>query len=282
MESPIKNEANTSTNEKEIKESPVDVDHVEGVKVEDEPSVDLDAEVSFERKKKEEENKALIEELKVELERFINIKKEANAIFKSKLFSEASEKYDSGFVQIEEVLSKYENKHFNNAEINDLITKIKAERVFLLSNKAMCLHNQGNFKDCFNVDMEIINKYDPNWDKSYGRIITSCLRQNNLMLANQYAAIFQMKFNPTTLEKYEPIFRELEEENQKIKQTQKKDADVFSENTTLKSSIIKDAQTVKKKKTQGGKFKWIFGGFLLFSSAIGLIFLFSNRKKFLK
>jgi tetratricopeptide (TPR) repeat protein len=226
-----------------------------------------------------DDQNAAAEEILKEVEKLKAIKNEGNAQFKSNKFKEAEAKYEEGINYSDDILSKY-----TDIKYSQHIGNIKEEKILLMSNLAMVLLRHEKYQDAFNLDMNIVTQYNPLWDKSYNRIIICCLRQNNLILANQYASLFKMKFNEETVKKYSSTFNELEQENIKLKESNRKDENL-SENTTLKSSIIKEGNTktvTTKKKPKRNMFNWVLGSGLLIGSIVGLFYLVSYRKKFIK
>jgi hypothetical protein len=67
---------------------------------------------------------------------------------------------------------------------------------------------------------------DPRFDKSYGRLIHSACKTDNLPLAETYANQLKMLFDEKTVEKYQEYFKILEskkaEEDERLKELIKK------------------------------------------------------------
>lgn len=236
-------------------------------------------------KLKEENRKKLIEEeLTKGYEKAVNLKKEGNEKFKTGDYTQAEKYYNDGLSVIEEVLSS--NDEFQNP----LFGKLKEERVNILSNLSNCLMKHNKFQEAFNIDMTIISQFDPNWDKSYNRIILCALKNGDTQLAIQYAGLFRMRFSESTLSKYQSTLNEVDEEQKKLIERSKPKSEP-KEETTIKSSINEsDVQsqtskpaTIKTVKRPAGRSKvmWFFSGALLLGSAFGLFLLFKNRSKFL-
>lgn len=236
-------------------------------------------------KLKQENNKRLIEEeLKKGYDTAVNLKKEGNEKFKSGIYNEAERFYNEGLRCIEEILTNIEE--FNHP----IFAKLKEERVNIYSNLSNCLMKDNKFQEAFNIDMTIISQYDPNWDKSYNRIIQCALKNKDSQLAIQYAGLFKMRFSESTLSKYQVTFKDVEEEQKKLYESAKPKAGT-KEDTTIKSSINESdvysevgkpvKVKTKQKPANRSRFTWLFGSAILLGSAFGLFLLFKNRSKFL-
>ena len=266
-------------------------EHETELKIEDinRTEVEIDSEETKQEKiKLQNELKLIEDELTIGLEKVTVCKKEGNELFKKQLITEAIKFYSQGAELCEESLSNYSQPSTPSENITSLLKNLQEERVNLLSNISMCYLKQEKYQDMFNIDMSIIRQYNPNWDKSYNRIIIAFMKQGDLAMANQYCSIFRMIFNEGILSKYQSTFNDLEEENRK--QMEKMKSQVKKpEETTIQSSIVKDADsiTVNSKKNKKSLIKkrtfnynWFFGGLVLFSSTFALFYLINNKKKF--
>ena len=282
MESDNLNKSLNQTNEHEAETE---------LKIEDynRKEVDIDSDETKQEKIKLQNQLKLIEdELTIGLEKVLVCKKEGNDLFKKQIITEAIKYYSQGAELCEESLSNYSQPSTPSENITSLLKNLQEERVNLLSNISMCYLKQEKYQDTFNIDMSIIRQYNPNWDKSYNRLIIACLRQGDLAMANQYCSIFRMIFNEGILSKYQSTFNDLEEENRKQMEKMKSQAKK-PEDTTVQSSIVKevDSITVDSKKNKKSlikkrtfNFKWFLGGLVLFSSTFALFYLINNKKRF--
>ena len=262
----------------------------------------------LEKLKEQNKNKLVFETLQKALEAIEKYKGEGNKHFKENSFDEATRKYEDGINSVEEVLQLYEgyNSTLDIKNIEEIIETIKTQRVLIISNLSNSFLKQGKYQESFNLDMNIISQYNPNWDKSYSRMIICCMKRNDIMLANQYAAIFKMRFSASTIEKYAQTFKDLEEETVSYQERMKQEMatnkssnvnitnvdnnNVTNNNSSLKSSKLEnevEAKTVNKKPSgrvarRRLNYGLFFGGLVFIGSAIGLFFLFANKKRYFK
>ncbi len=215
-------------------------------------------------------------------------KKDGNDLFKKENFDEAIKSYTTGAQFIDNLFISLD-KSVESEQIISLLKSINEERVNILSNMANCLLRLEKYQEVFNIDMSILRQYNPNWDKSYNRIIICCMKNGDIMLANQYASLFSSHFPESVISKYKSTFAELEEEGRKHMQKKAQNKNV--EETTINSekkevdaktvSSEKKTTVVKKVKTREFNLKWFFGGVLFIGSAMGLFYLFYSKKRFL-
>lgn len=230
--------------------------------------------------------------LKDSLDKIISYKKEGNEQFKNKNYNEAISLYNIGIEKLEESMTSYDPK-IQNENMKILVKSIIEEKVNVLSNMSTCYLKLENYQQVFNLDMSIIRQFNPVWDKSYNRIIIACIKNNDLMMANQYAQILKMQFSQDIVEKYKGTFEDLENENKNHLESIKKKKN--QEESECQSTLIKDSDsrtinssnnksTTKVVKTKKSKLnlKWLVGSVFLIGSTVGLFFLFNSRRKFLK
>lgn len=230
--------------------------------------------------------------LKDSLDKIISFKKEGNEHFKNKNYNEAITSYNIGIEKLEESMASYDKK-IQNESIKILQKSIIEEKVNVLSNMSTCYLKLENYQQAFNLDLSIIRQFNPSWDKSYNRIIIASIKNNDLMLANQYAHILKMQFPQEIVDKYKGTFEDLENENKnhleriKTKKNQEesecqstliKDSD----SRTINSSNNKSTTKVVKTKKSKLNLNWLLGSVFLIGSTVGLFFLFNSRRKFLK
>jgi hypothetical protein len=161
-----------------------------------------------------------------------------------------------------------------------------------------------------------LNSIDPNFDKSYIRIIFSAIQLNNLDLANSTAEEFKKKFTQATVNNHKEHLILLEQANNKAKAEKeekiraakekaaanaKATANASASNgngtsstasTPVKESInLNNSQqsidttsasnpNSVSKTSKRRWFNWVFGPALLISAATGLFFLLKNKNKF--
>jgi hypothetical protein len=162
-----------------------------------------------------------------------------------------------------------------------------------------------------------LNSIDPNFDKSYIRIIFSAIQLNNLDLANSTAEEFKNKFAQTTVNNHKEHLILLEQANNKAKAEKeekiraakekaaanaKAGANASASNangtSTTASIPLKESNNCNNsqqsndttsasnpnnsvsKTSKRRWFNWVFGPALLISAASGLFFLLKNKNKF--
>lgn len=230
--------------------------------------------------------------LKDSLDKIISYKKEGNELFKNKNYNEAIASYNIGIEKLEESMTSYDPK-IQNESIKMLVKSIIEEKVNVLSNMSTCYLKLDNYQQVFNLDISIIRQFNQMWDKSYNRIIISCLKNNDLMMANQYAQILKSSFSQDIVDKYKGTFDDLEKENmnhlERIKNKKSQEESDCqstlikdSDSRTINSSNNKSTTKVVKTKKSKLNLKWFLGSVFLIGSTVGLFFLFNSRRKFLK
>lgn len=233
-------------------------------------------------------NKLVFDSLETAFEKINNLKTDGNKYFKENNLTEACKIYEDCLNNIQENLEQYEGYHSNldTSNINELLVKIKEQRVLVMSNLSNTLLKQQKYLESFNLDLNIITQYNPNWDKSYNRIIISCIKRNDLIQANNYATVFKSRFQATTIDKYAQTFKELEQAN--LKQYETASANKTHVNSETSSTLLQnevEAKTVIKKNNSNiikkkSNYRMFFGSLMFIGSAIGLFILYSNKKRY--
>lgn len=242
------------------------------------------------KKKQEEEDRIKLENsLDDCLKKVSQHKKDGNNAFKNQSYQECEIYYNEGITEAQGFLTYYKG----DIE-NPIYKKIKEELVCCYSNLSNSYVKQNNYTKVFSIDMFIINSLDPNWDKSYNRLINAGLNSNELDLANTYAATFKSRFSENTLAKYQTTFDALEEQNKiRKEELKKRDAErrAAAANTTTNttgtmSDIASERKSrvsrTKKKSSFNLAMRYFFGGFMLLGGFFSMYFLYKSRYNFQK
>jgi hypothetical protein len=140
------------------------------------------------------------------LHKIIQEKEKANTLLKSKNNEEALSIYLSLIKDIE------------NLDNSLIANEIKNQLVFICSNASLCYKNLSQLDKSANLDLKIIKTLDPEFTKSYARLIMTYLARNKFASANYWAKLMQSKFTTKTLSSFQDILDKVEEEKKKQKQ----------------------------------------------------------------
>lgn len=99
------------------------------------------------------------------------------------------------------------------------VKDILSQRKLVMSNLSAAFRKLNDYKRSIDLDLEII-QYDPRFDKSYGRLIDSYIRIDNLNMANYYANELNNKFPYDVVMKYTEFLKSLEDANNRNDQVQ--------------------------------------------------------------
>lgn len=136
-------------------------------------------------------------------------------------------------------------------------------------------------------------RLDHKFDKSYGRLIQSCLQIKNINMADYIANQMKVVFNQETRDKYKEYLTLLEieknKEDENLKKimsktmaaTKKEQKEATKETTKSEDKDSLNTSTEKKaaKPAKNKWVKWLMGS-LLFGSFTSLVLLVTFRNKF--
>jgi hypothetical protein len=165
----------------------------------------------------EEENKKRLEK-EAELQRILDClnenKKKGNVTINTNVDA-SIENYDQAIREVEEFLVSVQND-YENLLANSTFNEILNQRKLIYSNLALCYSKKGSYEQSLQLDSFIIQRLDPRFDKSYGRMIHSCIKLNNLQMADLYANQLKTYFSEATISKYQEFLTLLEIEQKKV------------------------------------------------------------------
>lgn len=259
------------TENKEVVKEDIDIiEHDD--QTEDEKNAQIERE-------KEKEKQQQLETLRNVLQRAQGLKQDGNKYFKTNDNQNSEKYYREGVDLVESFIQNYKGDT-QNPDFDSLLK----ERVFLYSNLANTLQRMENYMEIFNIDMYIITQLDPNWDKSYNRIINTCIKKQDIGVAEKYAALFRARFSKDTLSKYTQTFDLLEEEIKKRPQATAANTTSFTnitDNTSENLSEIRSqtSSTIKRKKRSSFNIfaRYFLGSCMMVGGIFAFYLLFKGR-----
>jgi hypothetical protein len=127
----------------------------------------------------------------------------------NKILKENPEKatidYQDILEQIEEVLKNQTEGNYDLKAKDDIL----AQRIFIMSNKAIAYKTMKKYRECIDMDQSI-TIFDPNFDKAYGRLIECYTKLGEFEKAKYYAGILKFNFPKEIHDKYKSILDELD------------------------------------------------------------------------
>lgn len=133
-------------------------------------------------------------------------KEKANKLINTKP-DYAVEGYEKILKHIMELFNKVTDQSM--FETSPELKEIAEQEKLIMSNLALAYSKFGYYKKAIELDLTII-KIDPKFDKSYARLITSYLHEQDLYQAHIYAQTLRM-FKADTVAKYENILSNFDE-----------------------------------------------------------------------
>jgi tetratricopeptide (TPR) repeat protein len=144
-----------------------------------------------------------------DLDYFLRGKNIANEMIKTNVDNAILE-YNKLIREIDDLAREFREEMYDDRIIQEIFT----QRKLILSNLSLAYSKKHMYKESIEIDRTIISM-DPKFDKSYARLINSCLETDNIHNANFYANMMKTNFNESTLSKYADILKKLEEGNKK-------------------------------------------------------------------
>jgi len=218
-----------------------------------------------------------------ELKYITNAKESTNKLISNNP-SQAIEEYQLILREVEKIMKNVPEKDWQRPEI----LKIVEQEKLVMSNLALAYTRCGFVKDAIALDERIIY-LDPNFDKSYARLVACYLQLNNFQQAENYAAKLKL-FKKETLDKYKDIMEKFEAakkiDDENLKKLSRKSRQ--NEEKSQKKEEEKKADEKKEEKKNAiakkGKSFWEYfipAGVFVFGG-LGLIGLYTFRSKFNK
>ena len=170
----------------------------------DEPKVEEEKKKKKEAPKQPREPEKKVPTDFTELKNELNkIKEAGNALYSNKSYEEAIEKYKEGYDKLNEELPQINRERDYNPQSEELLTLSRQ----IMSNLSLCYSKTEKYQESIDLDLKIIS-FEPNYDKSYGRLFS-----NYLKLGKKDQAVYYgnglLKFDDETKKKYEELINEI-------------------------------------------------------------------------
>lgn len=138
--------------------------------------------------------------------RFKSMKAEGNQLINSDI-NEAIKKYNDAY---RDILTLFRVTSEREKESNSQLKQIETIRTQLASNLALCYFKLKEYQKSVEYDKSIIS-VDMNYDKSYARLFKCSMALKDIESAVRYARILKVWFNQETLDKYQDVFKDIQD-----------------------------------------------------------------------
>lgn len=210
------------------------------------------------------------------LKAIINLKEKANKIV-GNLPEEAISIYNEALTKIDEI-----ERNDNSNLTKQLNEEIKTQKKLIISNKAYVYTKLKRYNDAIEFDLMIISSLDHLFDKSYARIISNYIEQQEIIPAAHYLQEMKMKFSVDICDKYKSIFERLEQEeaesNRRLK-TITRNSQKNQKN--LKEKIHNELQLKQKQRRYEKKSSLWFNITTLVVSGLALCILYNYKSYYI-
>ncbi len=139
----------------------------------------------------------------LKLNQIIEEKNKVNELTKNGNFIQA----EKGYLDIIEKINKISKEDLNNDILN--------QKKLVFSNLCLVLNKQNKSKEAKKYDLEIINKIDKKFSKSYARLINTYLNENNITMARYYYSLMKANCSNDEINKFPEIIIKVDKEIKK-------------------------------------------------------------------
>ena len=232
-----------------------------------------------------------MDELEITLKSATTLKEAGNKHFSNQDYVQAETSYLKGKKVVDDFNTQY-YMIIKSIPPTDKSKTLTEEFFKILSNLSNTYIKQGKNIECIELDKYILTYINPNWDKSYGRLIQACLNLGRLDEANKiYESFKQIKDFDKYKDKHQFVINQLEERNFKNIENLKKSASMpnnqegqfFNPDSNSISETASQVDIKKRKKKKPSSFgmyaKYFLGGFFLIGGLFSFYFIYRNNFK---
>ena len=232
-----------------------------------------------------------MDELESTLKSATTLKEAGNKHFSNQDYVQAETNYLKGKKLVEDFNTQY-FMIIRSIPPTDKSKTLSEEFFKILSNLSNTYIKQEKNIESIELDKYILTYINPNWDKSYGRLIQAYLNLGKLNEANKIYENFKLiKDFDKYKDKHQFVINQLEERNFKNIENLKKSASMpnnqegqfLNPDSQSISDIASQGDVKKRKKKKTNSFgmyaKYLLGGFFLMGGLFSFYFIYRNNFK---